>query len=125
MYAEHLVASSWSCRSISVLTYIAISGAVYSDSVPVDKLTTLSLLFQPNDYLAMTQLARTFKLALHGMKHYCTNLTTGLSNEEIKQLRFPHFKTFKNGDAEDMITYKEKIKSNVFHAVTKLIMGSV
>ena len=107
---------------------IAISGAVYSDSVSVDKLTTLSLLFKPNDYLAMTQLTRTFKalkLALHGMKQYCTNLTTGLSNEEIKQLQFPHFKTFKNGGAEDMITYKEKIKSNVFHAVTKLIMGSV
>ena len=93
------------CRAPSflmVLEYfspnIAISGAVYSDSVSVDKLTTLSLLFQPNDYLAMTQLARTFKalkLALHGMKQYCTNLTTGLSNKEIKQLRFPHFKIFK------------------------------
>ena len=54
------------CKSPSFLMEIygpnvAISGVVYSDSVCIDKFTTLSLLFQPHDRPAMIKLARTFK----------------------------------------------------------------
>lgn len=54
------------CKSPSFLMEIycpnvAISSAVYSDSICIDQFTTLSLLFQPHDCPVMIKLARTFK----------------------------------------------------------------
>ena len=95
---------------------VAVSGAVFSDFVCVDKFTTMSLLFQPNDLHAMAQLARTFKalkVALHQMKRYYENMP--VDEESKQQVQFPVFRSFNDCNT---IVYKKKINDNVFCGVT-------
>ena len=102
---------------------VAISGAVFSDFICVDKLVTMSLLFQPNDLNAMTQLTKifkAFKLALHRMKKYYARIQVKVQvdEEERKQILFPVFRIFNDCNTPREMMYKEKIRDNVFRAVT-------
>ena len=101
---------------------MAISGAIIvSDSVCVDKFTTLSLLCQPYDYSANIKFTRTLKAlknALHKLEEHYTQLNMYLTPEEIEQLQYPVFRSFKAFDGNIMeFVYTEKVKDNVFCAV--------
>ena len=102
---------------------MAISGTVLSDTACVDRLTTVSLLYQPHDYKANTRLARTLKAlknALHRLQAHYRNLNTQLSAEEVDQLKYPMFHSYTNADGNTVdFVYTGKIKDNVFRAISK------
>ena len=102
--------------------HMAIYGAVYTNTVCVDRMTPgLWLAFQPNNGLAMAQLARTLKalkVALGHLQQYYTNLPDCGTH-----VQFPCFRKFKDETSqqhqtETEIMYTAEIKNHVFRAKT-------
>lgn len=99
-------------------THMAIYGAVYTDTVCVDRLTPcLWLAFQPNNRSAMAQLAKTLKAlknALERLETYYRDLPSADT-----QVQFPYFRKFEDiHQQETKITYTAEIKNHVYRAKT-------
>ena len=101
---------------------MAIYGAVYTNTVCVDRMTPgLWLAFQPNNQPAMAQLARTLKalkVALGRLQQYYTNLP-----DCDTHVQFPCFRKFKDETSQQQqteteIMYTAEIKNHVFRAKT-------
>ena len=112
------------CFLIEIIgVHMAIYGAVYTDTVCVDRLTPcLWLAFQPHNHLAMEKVAKTFKAlkgALNRLESYYSSFSDADAYQDEVQTVYPVFKTFtdeQNNTHE--ITYSSKLKDHVFRGKT-------
>ena len=99
-------------------THIAIYGAIYTDTVVVDRLTPcLWLAFQPNNRSAMAQLAKTLKALKNALQRLQTYYDPDLPSADA-QAQFPCFREFDYEQQVTQITYTAEIKNHVFRAET-------
>ena len=109
------------CFLIEIIgVHMAIYGAVYTDTVCVDRLTPCHwLTFQPHNHLAMEKLAKTFKalkVALNRLESYYSSFTDA---DTYQDQVYPVFKTFTDEqNIPHEITYSSKLKDHVFRGKT-------